>query len=121
MDPSGFFRKNRTGFVVLMGRKEWIFESDYSACGCGDHDLCSDGTRNLQTGCAILLIFIGLGMLFGEDGIFRIVFDDYGVTETICSVSLIFIIFYGGFGTNVKEAKSVAAKAAAVVHTGAWH
>ena len=50
-------------------------------------------------------------MLFGEDGIFRIVFDDYGVTETICSVSLIFIIFYGGFGTNVKEAKSVAAKA----------
>ena len=53
MDPSGFFRKNRTGFVVLMGRKEWIFESDYSACGCGDHDLCSDGTRNLQTGCAI--------------------------------------------------------------------
>lgn len=47
----------------------------------------------------------------GEDGIFRIVFDDYGVTETICSVSLIFIIFYGGFGTNVKEAKSVAAKA----------
>lgn len=41
----------------------------------------------------------------------RIVFDDYGVTETICSVSLIFIIFYGGFGTNVKEAKSVAAKA----------
>ena len=58
-----------------------------------------------------LLIFIGLGMLFGEDGIFRIVFDDYGVTETICSVSLIFIIFYGGFGTNVKEAKSVAAKA----------
>lgn len=58
-----------------------------------------------------LLIFIGLGMLFGEDGIFWIVFDDYGVTETICSVSLIFIIFYGGFGTNVKEAKSVAAKA----------
>lgn len=58
-----------------------------------------------------LLIFIGLGMLFGEDGIFRIVFDDYGVTETICSVSLIFIIFYGGFGTNVKEAKSVATKA----------
>lgn len=58
-----------------------------------------------------LLFFIGLGMLFGEDGIFRIPFDDYGMTELICSVSLIFIIFYGGFGTNVKEAKSVAAKA----------
>lgn len=58
-----------------------------------------------------LLFFIGLGMLFGEDGVFRIPFNDYGVTELICSVSLIFIIFYGGFGTNVKEAKSVAAKA----------
>ena len=58
-----------------------------------------------------LLIFIGLGMLFGEDGIFRIVFDDYGVTETICSVSLIFIIFYGGFGTKWRAAKPVAGKA----------
>ena len=58
-----------------------------------------------------LLFFIGLGMLFGVNGIVRISFDDYQITEKICSASLIVIIFYGGFGTNVKEARPVAAGA----------
>lgn len=49
-------------------------------------------------------------MLFGCDGIFKIQFDDFSFAETICSVSLIFIMFYGGFGTNWKKAKKVAAK-----------
>ena len=55
-----------------------------------------------------LLFFIGLGMCFGENGIFRISFDDYALSEMICSVCLIFVMFYGGFGTNIKEAKPVA-------------
>ena len=58
-----------------------------------------------------LLIFIGIGMLFGENGIFGIAFDDYSAADTICSISLVFIMFYGGFGINVKEAKPVAVKA----------
>lgn len=58
-----------------------------------------------------LLIFIGLGMCFGENGFFRIPFDNYELSEAICSVSLIFIMFYGGFGTNIKAAKPVAASA----------
>ncbi len=57
-----------------------------------------------------LLIFIGLGMCFGTNGIFRIPFDDYAATEVICSVCLIFVMFYGGFGTNMKAAKPVAAR-----------
>lgn len=57
-----------------------------------------------------LLFFIGLGMLFGVNGIVRISFDDYQITEKICSASLIVIIFYGGFGTNVKEARPVAVR-----------
>lgn len=57
-----------------------------------------------------LLFFIGLGMLFGINGIVRISFDDYQITEKICSAGLIFIIFYGGFGTNLKEARPVAVK-----------
>lgn len=32
-----------------------------------------------------LLFFIGLGMCFGENGIFRISFDDYALSEMICS------------------------------------
>lgn len=57
-----------------------------------------------------LLIFIALGMCFGENGIFRISFDNYAISDAICSVSLIFIMFYGGFGTNLKAAKPVAVK-----------
>ncbi len=54
-----------------------------------------------------LLVFLFLGMLFGIDGIFRIPFNNYQVSETVCSVCLIFIMFYGGFGTSFKAAKPV--------------
>ena len=60
-----------------------------------------------RLGVPSLLAFIALGMCFGVDGIFKIPFDDYSVSETICSVSLIFIMFYGGSGTNIKEARPV--------------
>lgn len=54
-----------------------------------------------------LLLFLTLGMVFGVDGLFKISFDDYKITETICSISLVFIMFYGGFGTSFKAARSV--------------
>ena len=57
-----------------------------------------------------LLVFIALGMCFGENGLLHIQFNDYGVVNTICSVSLIFIMFYGGFGTNLSAARPVAAQ-----------
>ncbi len=57
-----------------------------------------------------LLVFILLGMAFGENGIFRIHFSDYNLSETVCSVCLVFIMYYGGFGTNIKAARSVAVK-----------
>ena len=60
-----------------------------------------------KLGVPSLLAFILLGMCFGVDGIFKISFDDYQFSELICSVSLIFIMFYGGFGTNIKEAGPV--------------
>lgn len=63
-----------------------------------------------KIGVPVLLAFIFLGMLFGCDGIFKIQFDNFSFAETICSTSLIFIMFYGGFGTNWKKAKKVAAK-----------
>lgn len=58
-----------------------------------------------------LIIFIGLGMLFGSDGIFRIDFSDYEFSEQICTISLIYIMFYGGFCMNWKSAKPIAFKA----------
>ena len=61
-----------------------------------------------KIGIPTLLAFIGLGMLFGADGPFRFAFDNFRMTENICTVALIFIMFYGGFGTNWKVAKKVA-------------
>lgn len=59
----------------------------------------------------MLLAFILLGMFFGSDGVVKIPFDNYIFAEQICSVALIFIMFYGGFGTNWGQAKSIATKA----------
>lgn len=70
-------------------------------------------THNLteRLGVPSLLAFLALGMCFGVDGIFRIPFDDYQASEMICSVSLIFIMFYGGFGTNIQAARPVIGRA----------
>ncbi|MBE5748113.1 MAG: potassium/proton antiporter [Clostridiales bacterium] len=57
-----------------------------------------------------LLIFMVLGMLFGTDGIFGFEFDDFAFAEMVCSYALVFIMFYGGFGTSWKASQPVAAK-----------
>lgn len=64
-----------------------------------------------KLGIPMLLAYILLGMMFGTDGILKIPFDNFTIAEQICTVSLIFIMFYGGFGTNWKQAKLVAGKA----------
>lgn len=64
-----------------------------------------------KLGVPVLLAFIFIGMLFGSDGIVRIPFDNYGFAEDICIFALIFIMFYGGFGTKWSVARPVAAKA----------
>lgn len=64
-----------------------------------------------KIGIPMLLAFILLGMLFGSDGLVKISFSNFDFTESICTVALIFIIFYGGFGTRWKEAKPVVVKA----------
>lgn len=64
-----------------------------------------------KIGMPVLLCFIGLGMLFGVDGPLGIIYDNYDVTEKICTVALAFVMFYGGFGTKWEAAKPVATKA----------
>lgn len=64
-----------------------------------------------RIGMPVLLGFMLLGMLFGSDGIFKIPFENYVIMEQISTVALIFIIFYGGFGTKWSTAKPAALKA----------
>lgn len=81
--------------------------------------LCLIGTRlSHKIGIPALLLFMGLGMLFGSDGLFKIPFDNYQFAEQLCSIALIFIMFYGGFGTNWNAAKPVAAKACLLSSVG---
>jgi len=62
-------------------------------------------------GMPALILFMFIGMLFGSDGIFKIPFDDFEAAEAICSIALVFIMFYGGFNTKWSVAKPVAVKA----------
>lgn len=62
-------------------------------------------------GLPALILFMGIGMLFGCDGLFKIQFSNYTVAEEICTVALSFIMFYGGFNTKWSTAKAIASKA----------
>lgn len=64
-----------------------------------------------RVGMPALLAFIVLGMFFGSDGLLKIPFENFAFAEQICSVALIFIMFYGGFGTKWKTARPVAVQA----------
>lgn len=62
-------------------------------------------------GVPSILLFILIGMLFGVEGILKISFSDFALSEKICTTALIFIMFYGGFGTSWKMAKPILPKA----------
>lgn len=61
-----------------------------------------------RLGIPTLFFFIALGMLFGTDGLLKIDFENYHLAEQVCSAALIFIMFYGGFGTKWSAARPVA-------------
>ena len=71
-----------------------------------------------KLGVPTLLAFILLGMFFGCDGVVKIPFENYTLAQNICSVALIFIMFYGGFGTNWAQARPVAVKATVLSSLG---
>ena len=73
-----------------------------------------------KIGVPMLLAFILLGMLFGTDGILKIPFDNFEIAEQVCSISLIFIMFYGGFGTSFKQARPVAGRAVLLSTAGVF-
>ncbi len=61
--------------------------------------ICITSSKVLyKFGVPILLIFIVLGMLFGSDGLVGIYYNNFELTKNICTLALIFIMFFGGFG-----------------------
>ena len=58
------------------------------------------GLLSARIGTPLLLVFIGVGMLAGEDGPGRIPFSDFSVAYLVGSVALACILFQGGLSTS---------------------
>ena len=57
--------------------------------------VCIVGNKlSARIGVPSLLIFLALGMICGSDGILKIPFDNYQLSEQVCTVCLIFIMFF---------------------------
>lgn len=71
-----------------------------------------------RIGIPTLLAFIVLGMFFGNNGLFPLHFEDHAFAKEICTVALIFIMFYGGFGTRWDAARPIVREAALLASAG---
>lgn len=60
-----------------------------------------------RIGIPALLAFMVFGMLFANNGLWSVRFDNYEMAKETCTVALIFIMFYGGFGTRWESVKGV--------------
>lgn len=65
------------------------------------------GKTSYKFGVPTLLLFLGIGMLAGSDGIGGIHFDDPKTAQFIGIVSLNFILFSGGLDTNWNDVKPI--------------
>ena len=71
-----------------------------------------------RIGIPTLLAFIVLGMVFGNNGLIPLHLDDYDFAKETCTVALIFIMFYGGFGTRWESARPIVSEATLLASLG---
>lgn len=71
-----------------------------------------------QAGAPLLLIFLCLGMLAGEEGPGGISFADHDLAYLFGSLALALILFNGGLGTRVRRLKSVLRPAISLATVG---
>src|SRR6476619_1472213 len=55
-----------------------------------------------------LVLFLGLGMLVGSDGLSLVVFDNYRLARTIGIIALALILFEGGLTAGFSDLRPVA-------------
>ena len=65
------------------------------------------GKAGYKFGVPALLLFLGVGMLFGRDG-FGIEFENIELAQTIGTVALCIILFSGGMDTKIDDIKPIA-------------
>jgi cell volume regulation protein A len=69
-------------------------------------------------GVPSLLLFLGIGMLAGSDGIARIEFDDFELARIFGTVALGYILFSGGLGTRFRDIRPVLAAGLVLASVG---
>ena len=77
------------------------------------------GKAGYRFGLPALLLFLGVGMLFGSDGL-GIQFSDPNVAQFIGMLALSIILFSGGMDTKVAEVKPIARKVWYWLRSGCW-
>jgi cell volume regulation protein A len=69
-------------------------------------------------GVPLLLVFLGVGMLAGEDGPGAVSFGNYGMTYMVGSAALAIILFDGGLRTRFAMVRAVLAPAGLLASVG---
>ena len=77
-------------------------------------------SASTRRGLPMLLAFIVFGIVCGNVGHIPIYLDDRNYASDVCTIALIFIMFYGGFGTRWKSARSVAPESALLASLGVF-
>lgn len=73
---------------------------------------------SVRSGAPLLLVFLVLGMLAGEDGILGLDFDNPDIALLIGSVALVIILFDGGLRTHPERFRVALAPAAVLASLG---
>ena len=73
---------------------------------------------SFRVGAPLLLVFLGVGLLAGEDGLGGLDFDDAGAAYMVGSVALAVVLFDSGFHTSFKAVRLGAAPALALASLG---
>lgn len=60
-----------------------------------------------RIGVPVMLLFLGVGMLAGSEGIGRFPFEDYSLAVRLGNVALVLILFDGGFNTSAAAVRQV--------------
>jgi cell volume regulation protein A len=76
------------------------------------------GLLSRRIGAPVLLVFLVIGMLAGDDGLLGIKYDDYGSSYLIGSVALAVILFQGGLKTPLPSIRRVIWPAALLATLG---
>jgi cell volume regulation protein A len=76
------------------------------------------GLLSARIGAPLLLVFLGLGMLAGEDGPGGLIYSDFQGAYTVGSIALAVILFEGGMCTRLKQFKAAGPPALGLATVG---